>query len=128
MLDVDSIIQCVQEKDRAYGAAGGNYWGIHIEQAGRAKQGPAEWGDTYSHLMLERQVIPLMIDICKRRKIPPILLDVTRLMAGQTAGITTHAILTAWYKKLRKKTAGHMDPGLHYPLAMVVAQTKAGLK
>lgn len=121
VLDIDGIIQCVKEKDRAFGAVGFNYNGIHIEQAGRAAQGPPQWADAYSSAMLKNQTIPLVADICKRRKIAPVFLTAADLLAGRMNGITTHAECTKWAKKVGKSTRGHTDPGKDYPMAMVIS-------
>ena len=120
VLDVDGTVQCVREKDRAYGAVGFNYNGIHIEQAGRAAQGPAQWADDYSAAMLKNQTIPLVADICKRRKIAPVYLTAKDLLAGNLNGITTHAQCTLWAKAKKIKTRGHTDPGPSYPISMVI--------
>ena len=47
-VDVDSIVQCVRERDIAWHARGGNAKSIGIELAGYARQTKAEWADAYS--------------------------------------------------------------------------------
>lgn len=120
VVDIDGTIQSVRERDRAFGAVGFNANGIHIEQAGRAAQGPAQWADDYSKAMLDNQVIPLVADICRRRGIRPQFLSAASLLAGETNGITTHAECTLWAKRKKIKTRGHTDPGKDYPINRVM--------
>ena len=127
VLDIDGIIQCVQEKDRAFGAVGFNYVGIHIEQAGRAAQTKAQWGDAYSSAMITNQTIPLLADICTRRKTSPVFLRSGALLAGNWDGITTHAECTKWAKAKGIATRGHTDPGKDYPIITVIAGVRKAM-
>lgn len=119
-VDIDGVIQMVKEKDRAFGAPQLNYCGIHIEQAGKAAQGPAQWGDGYSMKMLRNQVIPLVADICRRRGIPPVFKRMEDFLKGDFLGISTHAESTRYCRKLGKPTSGHTDPGKDYPMQMLL--------
>jgi N-acetyl-anhydromuramyl-L-alanine amidase AmpD len=107
--DSDEIVQCVAEPDVAWGAPGANKTGIHIELAGYASQTPAQWDDPYSAAMLGRAV-DLVVDICRRWQIPPVLAGPSLLRAGEP-GITTHAFVTRAFG-----LSTHTDPGPHFPL------------
>jgi len=117
-VDSDSIVQCVQEHDVAWGAPGANRQGAHVELAGRASQGPADWADAYSTAMLERAA-SLVADICRRHSIPVVFVDTAGLLRGER-GITAHAEVTqAWHRTT------HTDPGASFPMAAFVARVAA---
>jgi N-acetyl-anhydromuramyl-L-alanine amidase AmpD len=111
-VDSDSVVQCVDELDTAWGAKGGdvNARAIHIEMAGFARQTAAEWDDDYSRRMLER-VASLVADICTRRSIP-VAFVTHEVMPLGARGITTHLAVTKAYKV----SGGHTDPGVGFPM------------
>jgi len=109
-VDTDSIIQCVKEKDIAFGAKGGNSEGIHIELAGYAKQTHHDWLDDYSKKMLTLAA-GLVADIANRHNIPLIYLGSEGINQG-FRGITTHKDITV----AKKIVGGHWDPGPGFPM------------
>lgn len=107
-VDNNSIVQSVRDQDVAWGAAGANRNGLHIEHAGYARQSAAEWADAYSAAML-RLSAALVAEKCADYGIPVRLLAATDLKAGK-AGITTH-------QRCSEAFGGtHWDPGPHFPL------------
>lgn len=109
-VDSNSIIQCVQTKDVAYGAPGANHDGIQIEMAGRAAQGPIEWHDAYSQAMLTRTA-ELVAELCRRFEIPLQWLTWTWLLENPEAkGVTTHRAVAMAFRR-----STHTDPGKDFP-------------
>lgn len=117
--DVEAV-QSVLERDVAWGAAGANRQGIHIEHVGLATQTEADWQDPYSHAELQRSV-RLAADICQRNSISPVWLNAAALKANPAAsGITTHyEVEKAW------PSSGHTDPGRGFPQAWYVSTVAA---
>ena len=109
-VDSDTIVQCVGWDQVAWHAPGANSLGIGIEHAGYARQGLADWQDTYSRQMLELSAW-LVAQLCTRFRIPVEFSNAADLRAGE-AGITTHAEVTlAWPDK-----GSHTDPGKGFPM------------
>lgn len=106
--DADSTVQCVPVEFQAAAAPGANHDGVHIEMAGYARQTVAEWADPYSSAMLAR-VAELTAALCRDLGIPPTFLTPGQVLAGDS-GITTHAVISAVYRK-----SDHTDPGLNFP-------------
>ena len=73
-VDVDSIVQCVRDRDVAWRAPGANHSSIGIEHAGRARQSRAEWDDPYSRAMLARSAA-LVANLCRKYKVPAMQLS-----------------------------------------------------
>lgn len=117
LVDNNSTVQAVAEKDTAWAAPGANADGIQIEQAGSANQGAAAWKDAYSAAMLDRTA-RLIADIATRRGIPIRQLTNAQLAAGQK-GIIGHVQASQVYK-----LSTHTDPGSNYPWASVLAAAK----
>jgi hypothetical protein len=103
------IVQCVLDKDVAYGAPGANRNGLHFEHAGYARQTEAQWKDEFSAAML-RLSAQLVAVKCKAYNIPLVWLSAAEINAGKR-GITTHARVT----QATKRVGGHTDPGLGFP-------------
>lgn len=116
--DQDSIVQCVRERDVAWAAPGANHNGVQIELAGYARQTRGDWFDPPSRAMLERQVVPLVADICKRNRIPVVWLTAADLKAG-ARGITSHHNVSQAFKR-----STHWDPGSGFPAAWLLAQVR----
>ncbi len=114
VVDAGDIVQCVLERDVAWGAPGANSRGIHIEIAGRADQTAEQWGDEASTKTLERAA-ELVADICKRHGIPIVKLGGAGVRAG-CAGICGHADVTEAYPD--KGT--HTDPGPEFPFGRLL--------
>lgn len=106
-VDNNSIVQCVQDKDVAYGAPGANRHGLHIEHAGYARQFRADWLDSYSAVML-RLSAKLVAEKCRQYSVPAVWLTTADLEAGRK-GITSHAACS------RAFGGTHTDPGAGFP-------------
>lgn len=108
-IDNDSIVQCVQCKDIAAGARGGNKKGIHLEHAGYARQTAAHWEDEYSVAMLA-----LSAELCREILVPKFHIPVRWLMPEDlkvgSRGFTSHANISEAFSP-----GGHWDPGPHFP-------------
>ena len=103
------MIQCVQEKDIAWHARGGNTDSIGVELAGFARQTRREWADAYSTAVLGRAAA-LVADICTRRRIPVRWLVAGDLVAGRR-GITGHVEVSRAFER-----SDHWDPGPGFPI------------
>lgn len=119
-IDLDSIVQCVQDKDVAWHAPGVNHNGIGFEHAGFAKQTDPEWRDDYSTRML-RLSAALCADRCGKYNIPVRFVDADGLRRGER-GVTTHAEVTEAFRKTT-----HSDPGKWFPMDRYLNWTRAAL-
>ncbi|HEX8176837.1 MAG TPA: N-acetylmuramoyl-L-alanine amidase [Pyrinomonadaceae bacterium] len=108
-VDSDSIIQCVMDNNVAFAAPGVNNDGIHIEQAGFARQKRAEWLDPFGILMLNLAA-NVAAQYCMKYNIPIKHLSNAELKDGER-GIIGHLQATAVFKP----NNGHTDPGPGYP-------------
>jgi hypothetical protein len=113
-VDAKEIVAYVRESDTAYGAAGTNHNGIHIEHAGRASQTAEQWADAYSEAMLRRSAA-LVADICRRHGIPIKRLSSSEVRSG-AAGICGHADVSRAFPEKAGKNP-HWDPGVSFPWA-----------
>jgi len=104
-VDSDSIVQCVMDNNVAFSAPGVNKDGIHIEQAGFARQTKAEWLDPFGILMLNLSA-NAAAQYCLKYNIPVKHLSNAELKAGEK-GIVGHVQATAVFKP----NNGHTDPG-----------------
>lgn len=121
-VDANSIVQCVQTKDVAYGAPSANRDGIHIEMAGYARQRAADWASEYNQQMLD-----LVAQLCARvllpkYKIPTVYLAAPMLKApGGHSGFTTHV-------EVSKAFGGtHWDPGPDFPMLEFMRRVRAAV-
>lgn len=110
-VDANSIVQCVQCKDVAYGAPSLNRNGIHIELAGRARQKEAEWLDDYSKAMLELAAELCGKVLCPKFHIPVQWVKAEGLKQAATRGFTSHAEGSKAFHP-----SGHWDPGPSFPI------------
>jgi N-acetyl-anhydromuramyl-L-alanine amidase AmpD len=108
-VDADSVIQCVEEKDIAWHARGGNTGSIGIELAGFASQTARDWKDPYSSAVLTR-ASSLVADVCRRRRIPVRWLVADDLRAGRR-GLTGHGEVSRAFRR-----SDHWDPGDGFPV------------
>lgn len=106
--DDNSVVQTALLTNTVAGAIGANRNGIHIEQAGYAKQSGEEWSDSYSSKMIEDQVGPLVAKLCAMYGIPMKRLSVEELKAGHK-GIVDHKTCSDAFG------GDHWDPGPNYP-------------
>ena len=120
-IDVDSIVQCVRDRDVAWHAPGANHNGIGIEHAGRARQSRAEWDDPYSRAMLARSTA-LVANLCRKYKIPATWLHPADLVAGKR-GITSHNNVSRAFRR-----GTHWDPGPGFPIEAYLRAVQAKLK
>lgn len=120
-VDCDSITRSVLDKDVAWGANGVNHNGLHIEHAGFAAQGPADWGDDYSVAMLVRSA-HLTATWCQLYDIPPVFIDEHGLTAG-LRGITTHRCA-----EIAFPYGGHTDPGVDFPIDSYIGAVEGFLE
>lgn len=88
--DNDSVVECVRDADTAFGAAGANADGLHLELVGQPTQTRDEWLDQYSthELALGRAVVD---EWSQTYDIPKRWLTVAEVADGVTKGVTTHA-------------------------------------
>lgn len=116
-VDNDSAVRYAEFYRKVYGAAGMNYNGWHIEQAGLATQDAIQWMDAYSKAMLDKQASKLTAALCIIDDIPVVYVDQNGIRAGQH-GITTHA--ECW-----KVYGGdyRSDP-VNYPMAYFIDRVK----
>lgn len=113
-VDAKEIVGYVRESDTAYGAAGTNHDGIHIEHAGRANQTSEQWADAYSEAMLRRSAA-LVADLCRRHGIPIKRLSPSEVRSG-AAGICGHSDVSKAFPDKAGKHP-HWDPGPNFPWA-----------
>lgn len=113
-VDSNSIVQCVQCRDIAWGAGGFNERAIHIELAGYSSQTTGQWNDTYSASMID-----LAAQLCAKVLIPKYGInphwvsdnELKQIAAGNDlTGFTYHAQITKVFKK-----STHEDPGPGFP-------------
>lgn len=117
-VDVDSIVQCVYEKNIAYHAPP-NTHSIGIEHAG-TEQTKEQWADAYSQTMLKLSA-KLCADICKRHDIPIVKLTVDDLKAGKR-GICGHVDVSNAFHK-----SDHTDPGVAFPWVQYLGWVKQAM-
>lgn len=135
--DPDETVAGVAEEDTAFTTPDLNADGINIEQAGFAEFGSGfidpvrypQWSDYYGGVwpnwtdplptrMIERQTVPLVADICRRRNIPPVVLEPADLLNPDARGITDHWRATLAFNG----GSGHWDCGDWFPIYDVVAK------
>lgn len=113
-VDVDSRVDSVRDKDVAYAAPGANHSGLHLEQAGYARQSRAEWLDAYSRPMIEEQAAAWVAEKADRYAIPLRYVDAAGLRRRER-GVSTHNEC-----RLAFGGTSHTDPGPHYPMDVLL--------
>jgi N-acetylmuramoyl-L-alanine amidase-like protein len=103
----EETIQGVRLEDTAWAAPGANHNGVQVEQVGQALR--TDWlraglDETAGMRVLERSA-RVVAAVCRDLAIPIRRVDAAGLKAGER-GITTHAAVTAAFKK-----STHVDPG-----------------
>lgn len=121
-LCIDDVIcyRTLDDDDIPWGAPGGNYHGLHFEQAGYASWTPNQWTPKH-HATIDRCAYKVAFHIRKYRRngCQVKFLDHTELERGNLKGITTHAECT-------KAFGGtHVDPGKNYPLDIFMSRCEA---
>jgi hypothetical protein len=109
--DDNSEVRSVHDHDVAWAAPNANHDGLHIEQAGYARQSREQWLDTYSRRVI-RRAAQQAAKWCITYKIRPYPLHDGQLRDGHTSGVTTHRQVT----KVLCGGQGHTDPGVFYPM------------
>lgn len=120
VVDNNSEVRCVEDKDTAWCAPGANADGLQLELAGYARQTRKDWLDDYSSAMLQRTAV-LVAEWCKKYEIPVVKLTQAELRAGKR-GLTSHADVTAVYKR-----SDHTDPGASFPWDWFLAAVQEAL-
>lgn len=115
-IDSDSIIQCLQTRDVAWGCKGMNRCGIQLELAGKANQDLAGWSDDYSEKTLINAAKLCAFIICPKFGIHFNWLspqEITNINIDESInGFTTHVMVS----KTLNIPGGHTDPGKAFPL------------
>lgn len=111
--DNNSTVQCVDDHDTAFAAAGANSDGIHLELVGQPTQTEAEWLDPYSKAELT-EAGKTIREWATEFHIPARWLTVAQVADGKTAGLCTHADVS---KAFPAVSTGHWDPGPNFPKA-----------
>lgn len=114
VVDADSEVRCVRDRDTAWAAPEANADGLHIEQAGYAAQGRKGWKDDYSRRVI-RRAAHRAARWCIKYKIRPYPVTDPQLADRVTTGITTHAQVT----RVLNAGVGHTDPG-DYPMHLFI--------
>jgi hypothetical protein len=109
--DNNSTVQCVPDTDTAFGAAGANSDGLHLELVGYPTQTRAEWLDTYSHAELV-EAAATMREWSDRYRIPHRWLTVPEVANGTARGFCTHKDVSDAFPAV---STGHWDPGPGFP-------------
>jgi len=119
-LDIDSIVQCVRDNNRAAHAKGVNSKHLGLEHAGYAGQTAGEWNDAYSWTMLQRSAKFARLK-CDQYRIPIVYLPAAELRRGNFRGITTHNDVS-----MAIPGSGHWDPGPNFPMGRYIELIKNG--
>lgn len=108
--DNDSVVRCVQDADTAFGAAGANSDGLHLELVGQPTQTPQEWLDPYSLAELA-QAAPFVREWSQKYAIPLRWLTVPEVADGFSKGLCTHKDVSDAFPLV---STGHWDPGPNF--------------
>jgi N-acetyl-anhydromuramyl-L-alanine amidase AmpD len=117
-VDAAAVVQCVDERDVAWHARGGNQNSIGIELAGYARQTAAEWDDPYSSAVLELAAT-VTAEVCARHRIPVRWRLAADLVQGRR-GITGHGEVSRAFGR-----SDHWDPGPGFPVAGFLALVRS---
>ena len=120
-VDCDSVVQYVRDNDVAYGAAGANHDGIHVELAGYSNQTHAQWLDAFGLELLENGS-DVVAQYCLKYLISPRQLTNVQLLSGET-GIVGHDQVSKVYRQ-----SDHMDPGPNFPWTYFMTKVNEKLK
>ena len=107
--DNNSTVRCVEDEDTAYGAAGANLDGLHLELVGMPDQTSQQWQDPYSLAELFEAGLSVRKWSAKFA-IPLRWLTVAEVADKTTKGLCTHADVEAAFP-----STGHWDPGPNFP-------------
>lgn len=111
--DNNSTVLCVRDEDTAFGAAGANADGIHLELVGQPDQTTVQWLDPYSRAELI-QAAPTIREWSAEWGVPLRWLSVAEVADGHTRGLCTHNDVSLAFPDV---STGHWDPGPNFPKA-----------
>lgn len=118
VFDNDSGVRCVRDELAAYGAAGANDFGWHVEHVGTAAQSTDQWRDGFSQSVLARSAVEAH-RVATRWGVPFRFVNAVDLRAMRR-GFTTHAeVERAW------PSTGHWDPGPNFPIELWIEMAAA---
>jgi hypothetical protein len=115
--DNNSTVVCVRDEDTAFGAAGANADGLHLELVGQPTQTPDEWLDDYSTAEL-REAGSTVREWSVEHSVPLRWLSVAEVADGVSRGLCTHADVSAAFPDV---STGHWDPGPGFPKDQALA-------
>lgn len=121
LVDANEAIQAVRLNDVAWHARGSNDNSVGIEHAGRASQTDAEWRDDYSMAVLRRSALVAAF-VCRRYTLPVLFVGERGLLQG-LRGVTTHAAISAAFRK-----SNHHDPGPGFPMELYLSLVAEALQ
>lgn len=113
VVDNNSTVICVRDEDTAFGAAGANSDGLHLELVGLPTQSSVQWQDPYS-LAEFGQAAATIREWSAEFHVPLRWLTVDQVADGKTMGLCTHADVS---KAFPAVSTGHWDPGPEFPKA-----------
>lgn len=119
VVDNVNVVNCVPILRRGYHCRGGNDNSIGIEIVGYAKQTREQWLDTYGIAELDNAAT-VAARLCVTYSLPVVSLNADAVNRGER-GITTHRVIT----EAKKIAGGHVDPGQHFPLDVLIDKIKA---
>lgn len=116
-VDFAEVWAGAQEEHTCFAAPGLNADGIHIEQAAYAEFGSPgwqPWDDPLVRKMVHEKTVPLLVDVCRRNRLPAKLLEPAQLLDPTARGITDH------WRCTKAFGGSHWDCGHHYPIQQVI--------
>ena len=118
-VDVNSIVQCVRDRDVAWHARARTTTGSVSSTCGRAKQTGRDWNDAYSVAMLDLSA-GLVADLCRAYEIPVGVALRRRPEGGQARDHDARRRQQAF------KRGSHWDPGTGFPIDLSLVRKKLG--
>jgi hypothetical protein len=117
-VDSDSDVQCVLDKDIAYGAPGVNHNGYHIEFPGYSKDD--DWSAPGMDAALRRGA-NIFAEKAALYRFPLVWRNAADLAAGHLSGLTSHWEVT----KAHIGGNDHTDPGVYFPVGRFMELVQA---
>lgn len=111
VVDNNSTVLCVNDEDTAFGAAGANSDGLHLELVGQPTQTVEDWKDRYSTAEMMQAGLSIR-EWSREHSVPMRWLTVAQLADGKTKGICTHHDVSRAFPDV---STGHWDPGPNFP-------------
>jgi hypothetical protein len=120
VVDNNSLVECVLDKDVAFHAFGDNEVTLGLEMSGFARQTPAQWNDAYSKAMLER-ASQWAADKATKFNVPVRWLTEAQLRREEKGFVTHDLVSKVFGDDIRD------DPGPHFPYQEFLALVKTKL-